>query len=211
MHAPAPLGLLLVSIALTIAGCSTSSPPILLALDQTIRLEPDQGILIVEVDASEAVQRLVLQPTDRFASTIDLEDLAPGRRARLLVLPGGLYRWSEIDMKGGEAVDGRQYPTTWRIDSTDDHWHFSVRPGVVNYPGMLVLERVGPVHMRMYTLNRSAQLIESVGGQGGRLVSDYPIAYSGRGRDDFLEFYASKLASERMKKRTQDGSSATSN
>lgn len=159
---------------------------------------------MVDVDASETVLRLMIEPTGRFSSSVSLTNLAGGRRARLLVLPAGTYRWSEIDMTGNLTVNRRPYPMTWIADAHDEHWRFEVRPGVVNYPGMLVLSRVEVTGLRMYTLNRSAQLVQTIREIGGGLLADRPIVYTGRGRDDFLEFYASRIRSVRPTERPDD-------
>ena len=56
----------------------------------------------------------------------------------------------------------------------------------------------------MYTLNRSAQLVQTIREIGGGLLADRPIVYTGRGRDDFLEFYASRIRSVRPTERPDD-------
>lgn len=204
------VGRWVVALAIVLSGCGTSVPPTLHGLDKAITLEPEQGILVVEVDASETVMRLLIEPTGRLSSSVSLTNLAEGRRARLLVLPAGTYRWREIDMAGNVTINGRAYPMTWVADSDEEHWQFEVRAGIVNYPGVLVLTRVGSRGLRMYTLNRSAQLVQTIREAGGTLLADRPIVYSGRGRDDFLEFYASRMRSDRARERAADESPAAS-
>ena len=211
MRALAPLGSLIIAIVLALVGCSTPYAPVLLPLSQKIALEPNQGILVVEVEASEAVSRVAIEPTDQLAPTITLKDFAAGRYAKLLVLPAGSYRWSEVAMDMNMTLNGRPMIAAWRLAASEDHWRFVVHAGVVNYPGLLVLDRIDGSHLRMYTLNRSAQLLESIRGEGMGLLEDHPIVYSGRGRDDFLEFYTSKAASKIKTKQVQVEPSTPSN
>lgn len=194
----------IVGVMVLVVGCATSVPPRLLDLDQPISLDPGQGILVVEVDASEPVLRLLIESHERFASSVTLENLAAGRRAKLLVLPAGRYRWREVDMKGDVKINGRTYPVTWRIDAADEHWQFDVRAGAVNYPGLVYLHRVDRLGLRMYTLNRSAQLVQTIRESRDALLVEHPIVYSGRGRDDFLEFYASKSGHAAGSKQERD-------
>ncbi len=194
----------IVGLVVLLVGCATSAPQKLFDLDQPITLEPGQGILVVEIDASEPVLRLLIEPHGRFASSVTLENLAAGRRAKLLVLPAGRYRWREVDLKGDVTLNGRTYPVTWRIEPADEHWQFEVRAGAVNYPGLVYLQRVNRLGLRMYTLNRSAQLVQTIRASRDALLAEHPIVYSGRGRDDFLEYYASKSGRTTGSKQERD-------
>ena len=205
------LGIGLLASIVLVSGCATRVPPTLHPLDQKLPLEPEQGILVVEVEASETVLRLLIEPASRLSGSVSLTNLAAGRRAKLLVLPAGTYRWTEIDLQGYITVNDRTYPMTWVTDDDDAHWQFEVRPGVVNYPGLLVLSRVGPRGLRMYTLNRSAQLVQTLREAGSGLLTERPIVYSGRGRDDFLEFYAAQIREEGSPKQVEDEAPAHSN
>lgn len=194
----------LLSLAFFLIGCAPSQTLSLRELDRPVELAAGEGILVVEVDASEPVLRLLIESQERFVPSVSLENLPAGRRAKLLVLPAGRYRWREVDMKGSVTVNGRPRPVTWRIDAADDHWAFEVRAGAINYPGLVYLERVHHLGLRMYTLNRSAQLILTIRGARGALLAEHPIVYSGRGRDDFLEYFASKSGQASGAKQERD-------
>ncbi len=193
-------GLVFVALLL-LTGCAGSVPPKLIGLDQPIALEPGEGALVVELDAREPVLRVLIEPVGRFASSVTLENLPAGRHAHLLVLPAGRYRWREFDMKGTVVVNGRPYPKTWRMEPDDEHWQFDVRPGAVNYPGLVFLERLHQSILRTYTMNRSAQLVQTIGARRRALLIEYPFVYTGRGRDDFLEIHSSRLASSSESKK----------
>lgn len=184
-------------LSLHLSGCTTAPPPKLLTLDQAPNVAEDHGILVIEHEASEQVQRLEIKPTGRSGSMVNLRGLPPGRHVQIIVLPAGSYRWSEIDMKGNVTVNGREYPMTWRIARSDSEMRFSVRAGVVNYPGVLVLKRVSGNMMQIFTINRSAQFIEALRTRGRELLDNRVVVYSGRGRDDFLEYYTTQLSRAR--------------
>ena len=193
MLRPAAHGLVVFALLL-LAGCAGSVPPKLIELDQPIALQPEEGVLVVEIDAQEPVLRVLIEPVGRFASSVTLANLSAGRHAHLLVLPAGRYRWREFDLKGTVVVNGRPYPKTWRMEPDDPHWQFDVRAGAINYPGLVYLERLYQSVLRTYTMNRSAQLVQTIGARRRALLTDFPLVYTGRGRDEFLEFYSSKLA-----------------
>ena len=117
---------------LLLAGCAGPVPTKLIAIDQPIDFQPGEGVLVVEIDAREPVLRVLIEPVGRFASSVTLENLPAGRRAHLLVLPAGRYRWREFDLKGTVVVNGRPYPNTWRMEPDDQHWQFDVRAGAVS-------------------------------------------------------------------------------
>jgi len=176
-----------------LSGCAADRLPALHDLKDPITLRPDEGILVVEVDSNRALTRLGIEALGRLRTRTFISDLAAGRRAKLLVLPAGRYRWSRVEMQG-VTYGRRHYPATWILENEEPHWEFEVAAGVVNYPGVLVLVRNGDDTLRAYTLNRSGQLVETLAEQESGLMSAFPIVYSGRGRDDFLEFYSKRIA-----------------
>ena len=116
-------------------------------------------------------------------------NLPSKRQVRFLVLRAGTYRWSRIDL----PAPGLNSWYSWELDEGDGHWRFQVEPGRINYPGVLNLERKGRDRLLHFTLNRTGQLIEFLREEAGFLFEDYPMAYTGRVRDDFLAFYSSQF------------------
>ena len=70
-------------------------------------------------------------------------------------------------------------------------YDFRVEPGVISYPGELVVEYIGRRQLLIFTRNRSAMVLSDVRCHFPKLYQRYGIAYTGLGRDDFYDFYHS--------------------
>src|SRR5262245_10237973 len=113
-----------VALALALAlGCAK---PRSIAEGVVPTLAPDEGILVVDVEADVPIERLVLS-----GMTV-AERLEPGHHLALLVVGAGSYRWTEVQAPGPFGS------VHFRIQR-DDEWAFRVEPGRINYAGRIVL------------------------------------------------------------------------
>jgi hypothetical protein len=182
-------GLLLLSL-----GCVSLVEGPLRPLDEPIELKADEGVLIIETESNELIRRLT-DRSDDPATLIRIDQIPKGRHRHLLVVPAGDYRWRSIELTGVQ-VRRRHYPYIWDLDSDSDHWSFSVRAGVTNYPGLIYVRREKEIYLTSFTMNRSGQLAAQLQSNDSWLLTKYPMRYSGRVRDDFLEFYSSRVAAK---------------
>jgi len=181
---------ILAALTLVVAnGCGTMLTP--LPSGEAVHIEPDQGILVVETWSNSDIERLLLVGPGKSPATHSLEKLPSGRHVHLVVLPAGEYRWIRIELPGW-IFRGRMYPVRWDLDDTGD-WHLAVRAGEVNYPGALILRRSAWSYLSYRVLNRSGELLGSLEDLFPDLLSQYPVRYGGKERDDFLGFYHSEL------------------
>lgn len=190
------VALCLAPALLVVSGCARWTVGELRRLDQTIELREGQGILVVETESNDRIHRLTIESTDGRGGRFELRGIGTDRRLGLLVIPAGDYRWSQIELPGVD-YRGRHYPYVWALGEEEGHWRFSVRPGAINYPGLLVLNRQGKGWLAAFTMNRSGQLVEQLRSRAPALLFEYPLTYSGRMRDDFLEYYSEKFAERR--------------
>lgn len=195
---------LLLVLSLDLAGCTAI--PAVLPLETPASIEPDQGFLLVDVDANAAIHRVAFQPADRSWPRFFLENLPKGRSTRLIRVPAGEYRWGRVEIMGYTYYK-RERPYIWEIDSSEDQWRFEVVAGTVSYPGVLVLSRQKR-WLTSFTLNRSGEMAERLLRDGDWLLTQQPVVYTGRRRDDFLEYYSGKIADRRDENPSQEAQDA---
>jgi dienelactone hydrolase len=98
-----------------------------------------KGILLVSVQSDVPVFALKLADVAGKSSDTAVIDLPQGHSVRAVILPAGDYQWTRIDLN---EANGYGLDFTGWLDLTqfkDRSYHFSVKPGVVNYPGDLVI------------------------------------------------------------------------
>lgn len=190
--------LLMLVLLASSSGCVTAITVEPIPLDHPVPLAEGEGFLLVEVDSDSPVHTLVIDSADGRSLRVRLSELAKGRRTLLVRAPAGRYRWSRVEIMG-YTYRSRRYPFFWDFDPEEDRWQFDVEAGKTNYPGALALrsKQVGARNrwLSAFTLNRSGEMAARlVGRSGGWLISRHPATYTGAWRDDFLEFYSSRLA-----------------
>lgn len=153
-----------------------------------LSLADDEGLLVVHTWSRWPLRRL-----DAGVRTI-ASGIPEGEDFRLVRMPAGRYRWSD-------AVFQRNAPyyklSTYRTGA----WEFEVRPGVINYPGLLWIGETrldgGMRTAGMRSVNRSAWASVLLLQKFPEAFQRYEVVFTGFVRDDFLEVYRrEKLARE---------------
>jgi hypothetical protein len=197
-------GIALVLVVLWFSlGCVSIVDGPLRPLDDPIDLKANEGILIVETESNELVHRLTARSPDP-ATLVRIDQIPKGRHRHLLVVPAGSYRWQSIELPGKD-YRGRSRPWAWNLDPESNHWSFDVQAGVINYPGIIVVNREDLYYLTAFTMNRSGQLAATLKANDSWLLTKYPMNYSGRVRDDFLEFYSTRVAESRARTHPETG------
>jgi len=180
---------LVTATALCIAlGCTTARP-ILPGVDPGLR--DGEGLLVLDLVTDVSISRL------DCSGVLAAHNLPPGEHLVLLAIRAGSYRWNRVGFGGPQGtllVDfGRKEP-----------WSFRVEAGRISYPGQLVFrgaELLWTEHrMEARSINRSAMVFQRLRKLYPELLARYPIRYTGRRRDDFLERYTEILGAGRSAK-----------
>lgn len=169
-------------------GCTTARP-ILPGADPGLR--DGEGLLVLDLVSDVRISSLACSGV-RAA-----HDLPPGEHLVLLAIKAGSYRWNRVAFGGPQVkllLDfGRKEP-----------WSFRVEAGRISYPGQLVFrgaELLWTAHrMEARSINRSAMVFQRLRKLYPELLARYPIRYTGRRRDDFLERYTEILGAGRSAK-----------
>lgn len=185
--------------ALLAVGCASSWP---IDPGDPVRLGADEGLLVVHVHTNRPLRSI------HISGTQAAEDVPEGTQVRLIGITAGSYLWSEVEIR--EYVpsywDGEDWPQYVTFSSPSiDRLRFHVEPGVINYVGMLDVERKGTLRVEVNSLDRTAIALEELRRRYSDLTARYRIVYSGPAPNVFLEHYLDALA-----KRTGSRDSAAS-
>ena len=158
-------------------GClSTSVRP--LSPDGPFHLREGYGYVLLDLDVDRKIKILQLSNVTKVSG------LEVDENYYVLELRAGRYSWHRVIT---ETYFKIRYNLSWMRD--DERREFEVIEGYVNYPGQLRLRGLASGHLTVSMLNRSAAAAEVLQEQFPQLWSNYPVAYSGYLRDDFLEVY----------------------
>jgi len=146
--------------------------------DERVVVPPGSGLLLVAVDTEQALQSVSIRRNDALLGSETLRALPAGTTKRLYVLPAGSYRWSNL----------REAGVRYRLSDDDVEYSFTVSPGVVNYPGHLVV-RSDDRRVMVHVANRGLLAMDWLGQAHAQLAREHPFEYRGHYPDPFPVFY----------------------
>jgi len=163
------------------------------AVDPTrdrIDVGSDEGLVVVVVETDVTIDSLTASGGKLVGP------LPPGRHIHFVVARAGRYRFDRIWRRLG------YYRPYYNLLGDADDFGFEVRAGQINYPGALLIEGAGRYpHIAIRLTNRSGMLLREMERDHPRLLEQWPLRYTGRGRDRFLQA---------LEKRRRPGSPAAS-
>lgn len=112
-----------------------------------------------------------------FDSNYKVIELEPGENFRLITLPEGNYKWKKVKLNNN-----------YYFNLKDLEFSVSVKKGVINYGGHLILDindRYATVNYRY--INRSSQTIEALESCCATVMSNYPLVFSAKSKDPFID------------------------
>lgn len=142
-------------------------------------LGPNEGYALLIINGANG-DRLELDGEGLFSGTNVRPDKSDGY-LEIIKLKAGRYHWKKMWV--GESVYGSTFYT---LD--DSNLDFTVKPGVISYPGHLDIRwRSGGASFRM--LDRLSVALRELQQQTDPVLARYPLEYTGKGTDDFADFY----------------------
>jgi|GEM_PF-620566 len=167
------LSLILFSLFL-IQGCTKNK----LSMKQDIDILPDEnhGYLLLGVDTNYSLEGLRIFGKEDISLT--KADLQAGSNYILIPLSAGQYYIGKA--KANELV---------KFKLGEDHWSFSVSPGVISYVGHFSFNSLTWHSLRAeITLeNNSTHALQFMEEHFSNLLAKRPLRYHGPGEDGFLE------------------------
>lgn len=189
----------LLAAALLLSGCASVED----VQDYTGTLKPGDGVVAVVVDTMVPFANLrLIRPQDAVAA-IAARDLPKGRTVRFVEVPAGEYQWARVDLSS--------YGYYLMLDKNEkQRYTFTVKPGVINYPGDLVISvEVKQLVLRnryywpstryyVQQVDRNAMLLDDLTPEQAAMVDRLNLVYVGPGTDDFESYYRSILTSHKV-------------
>lgn len=142
------------------------------------QVPPGYGLLVLGFDTQRELHSVGIRRHDRMFGAEALRALPVGGTHRLMVLPEGEYRWDHI------RDAGVRYSVSDR-----DAFAFSVRAGVINYPGHLVYRHLPGARVLAHIANRSTLAMDWLQETHPALAGTRLLEYRGHYPDPWPEFY----------------------
>jgi len=123
-----------------LATCALSSCSVVSDIkDYDAPIPQGQGVLLVAVQTDLPIQTLHLIDTGSGADDAAMSDIPAGYTVRAVLVKAGDYEWLRADYPDALSMQGVE--NHWIMLNQHAHLRFSVKPGVVNYPGDLVIQQ----------------------------------------------------------------------
>jgi hypothetical protein len=152
---------------------------------QTPSLKPDEGLLVVAYQVSSSMREMRFLKDGKPFPEGSIKAMHPGDAPRLYIVPAGEYTWEHA-------------ATFFAISYTlgdDASRRFTVKPGVINYPGHFLMRDTYTRTASFMMFNRGVRALDWLEQAHPKLHSTLPFAYTGRYHDPFPEWYAALQAS----------------
>lgn len=178
------------AVAMASLLCACASVKDVEDYDGTIA--PGHGVLAIVINSDTWFEDLRLtRPHDAFAA-IAASNVTKGRSVRFVELPAGEYEWARIDLNTGG------YMHEWiPLDAKkQDRYRFTVKAGVINYPGDFVVGSDSRYWGRYYIqlIDRSAMFLTDLTPDQKRMLDKSNWSYTGPGLDDFPGYFRNLVA-----------------
>ncbi len=152
-------------------------------------LDVDEGYLFMSLNTNTDISRITIDGVG-FGKKIRFNDIKRGSNYALLKVKAGEYYWEHINIFVGVGAI--------RKHLTKDEYSFSVKPGVVNYPGSwnFGAKWVGNFRARMNleNFNNLSYEIEHFNNQFASLIDPHPFEYQGQINDPYANFLTKVVA-----------------
>jgi hypothetical protein len=169
------------AVALAV-GCASLRPTSVRPFGPGDSLESNEGLLVLQVRTE-----LRLRSISISGASLPYE-VGRGTHLSLIAVSAGWHRWSGLGVLANPDYPRDSETIQLTFPSASD-LQFRVEPGRLNYPGMLELYDHGSRLVSMRSVDRTALALEELTEQFPRFVAQYPIVYSGPGRNVFLDRY----------------------
>lgn len=148
---------------------------------EPVDLPEGHGLLVLAVDTGRPLHTVGIRRNDRLFGAEAMRAVPVGDSQRLYMLPEGSYRWDYI------RDAGIRYTVSER-----DAYSFSVRAGVLNYPGHMVYRQLGDRRMLAHVANRASLVMDWLREAHAALAATHALEYRGHYPDPFPAFYLAR-------------------
>lgn len=144
-----------------------------------VELKSHEGLLLLAVDSTIPLYSTTVNRPGKVLSPAVLRKLEVGATHALFVVDAGRYSWQELKPF-----------FNWRFRiRADAGLEFEVQPGVLNYPGDLVVDSRSGWIADVGLYNRSLRAIDWLRTAHPAVLETWPLAFRGHYPDPFPAFY----------------------
>eukprot|EP00036_Acanthoecidae_sp_10tr_P007448 CAMPEP_0182921748 /NCGR_PEP_ID=MMETSP0105_2-20130417/4340_1 /TAXON_ID=81532 ORGANISM="Acanthoeca-like sp., Strain 10tr" /NCGR_SAMPLE_ID=MMETSP0105_2 /ASSEMBLY_ACC=CAM_ASM_000205 /LENGTH=110 /DNA_ID=CAMNT_0025059293 /DNA_START=233 /DNA_END=565 /DNA_ORIENTATION=- len=108
-------------------------------------------------------------------------------------MPAGTYSWTEVYERTGSRKNGNLLKVYY--DLSDDNLTFSVKPGVLNYTGLLMIEKLGS-RLQVRQLNRASIILKILEQDHPGYIGKFDVVNSIYPNDHYIDFYLTHALKE---------------
>lgn len=153
-------------------------------------LEENEGYVIIAAYADGYAESIVLEGEGMF-NTHTFGPLNHAQLIEIKKLPAGRYQWTEIFEENGSLAKGNKLKIEYNV--SEDDLSFTVKPGVINYVGLLMIEKLGS-RMRVRQLNRTSIILKILEQDHKDDIQGMTIVNGLYPNDHYIEFYQAMAA-----------------
>ncbi len=147
-------------------------------------LKPNEGLVVILIDINFRIAKISLGKPGKVFPVYSMKKLRPGAQMKIIKLPAGKYYWKE-----GRGYSGN---TTYTFEIEEELTVFEVKAGKLNYPGTLDFNgwrnKRDDIVYSYNMINNSTNIFLYIKEKFPSLIEKYPLVYSGKNPDPFLEF-----------------------
>ena len=157
------------------------------AEDAIETLEKNEGYVVVPIIIRDEIPWSIrLKGKKMFGGSYTARDLSSGENFQVVKLPAGQYQWSRINLV-----------SDFYFDLENHSFNLTVKPGVINYGGHLILNINRRFGTAQYDyVNRSSLVIEQLTDKFYTLSQQYNLEFTGHSPDPFISHYQNIIKTE---------------
>lgn len=142
-------------------------------------LSADEGLVALVIDTTSTLRDVRFRKDGKLFEAATIKNVNPGATPLLYIVPAGTYEWSRATTFFNLWYEFKDSPET----------KFKVEPGVLNYPGDMLMRGAYTSSATFQFSNRSLQLLDWLEEFHPDVVAKYGFQYQGHYPDPFPQFY----------------------
>ena len=155
-------------------------------------LGPDEGYVAIALYSKGYSESIVLKGNS-FGNKHTFGPLNYSQHIEVIKMPAGTYSWTEVYERTGSLKNGNLLKVYY--DLSDDNLTFSVKPGVLNYTGLLMIEKLGS-RLQVRQLNRASIILKILEQDHPGYIGKFDVVNGIYPNDHYIDFYLTHALKE---------------
>jgi hypothetical protein len=155
-------------------------------------LEPDEGYVVIALYSKGYSESIVLEGTG-LMDKYNFGPLNYSQHIEVMKMPAGNYSWNEVYERSGSLQQNNLLKVYY--DLSDNNLNFTVKPGVLNYTGLLMIERLGR-QLQVRQLNRASIILKILEQDHPGYIENFEVVNGLYPNDHYIDFYLTHSSKE---------------